>query len=202
MRRSALDALLPRSRQGVLSHVLLHPGGPRSLSDIARGLDVSPSSLQRELARLVAADILLRREEGPRILYEANSNCPFLSDLRGLLTKTVGLRDVLVEALEPFNRQIRLAFVYGSVSRSEERSGSDIDLMIVGKVGLRALSTALREAEAELGRPINPTLFTLEEFVRKVHGKHHFLTAVLDTPRLYVVGRENDLAKALGRTSR
>jgi DNA-binding transcriptional ArsR family regulator len=165
------------------------------LSDLAKHLGVRPSSLQRELAALAEAGILRRRHEGNRVYFQANPDCPFLPELQGLLTKTAGVVDVLREALEPFAARIDSAFVYGSMARAQELATSDVDLMIIGQVGLAELSPALRRAEQRLSRPVNPSLYSLTEFVTKSRG-HPFIKTVLDGDKLFIFGSLHELAAA------
>ena len=121
MRKSkAIDAILPRTRQAILAATLLHPERWWYLSDLARHLEVRPSSLQRELATLIDAEILRQRRDGNRIYFQPNPDCPFLAELQRLMAKTAGLVDVLREVLDPFANRIDWAFVYGSMARSEE----------------------------------------------------------------------------------
>lgn len=190
---SALDALFPRTRQAILAATLLHPERWWYLSDLANYMQVSPSSLQRELASLVAAGILRFRRDGNRAYYQSEPTCPFLPELQGLLAKTVGIADVLKETLSSFESKVEIAFVYGSVAREEERSASDIDLMILGIVGLRELTPALREAEQRLQRQVNPSLYTKEEFARKVEEGNHFLHTVLNASKIFLKGSEHEL---------
>jgi predicted nucleotidyltransferase len=192
----ALDALFPRIRQALLAATLLHPERWWYLSDLAKHLSTRPSSLQRELAALVDAGILNRRQDGNRVYFQPNPDCPFLPELQGLLVKTVGVVDVLREVLNRFATRIDCAFAYGSVARAEELASSDVDVMIIGQVGLAELTPALRRAEERLGRPVNPTLYTREEFATKLHAGHHFLKAVLDGEKLFILGDPHDLAAA------
>ena len=166
------------------------------MSDLAKYLGVTPSSLQRELYSLSTAGILRRRRDGNRVYFQADSECPLLPELQGLLLKTVGLIDVLREALEPISGRITWAFVYGSIARGEELNTSDVDLMIVGKVGLAAVTTPLQRAEERLLRPVNPTVYTQAEIAEKLAGGHHFLQEVLRGDKLVVLGRADDLASA------
>src|SRR5436305_505484 len=71
-----LDALFPRTRRAVLATLFLRPAREWYLSDLARHLKVQPSSLQRELARLVSAGILRRRDDGNRAYYQAETESP------------------------------------------------------------------------------------------------------------------------------
>jgi DNA-binding transcriptional ArsR family regulator len=197
MRKSkSLDAIFPKIRQAIFAATLLHPDRWWYLSDLARHLGVRPSSLQRELANLVDAGILHQRRDGNRMYFQPNPNCPFLAELQGLMLKTVGLVDVLQEALDPFTDRIDWAFVYGSMARSEELASSDVDLMIIGRVGLADITPALRRAEGRLNRLVNPTLYSREEFATKLAAGHAFLRAVLDGEKLFILGDPHGLAAA------
>jgi DNA-binding transcriptional ArsR family regulator len=196
---SSLDALFPRIRQAVLAATVMHPDHEWYLSDLAHHLKVRPSSLQRELAALVEAGILQRRRDGNRVYYQADPACPFLTDLQGLLTKTVGLVDILQHALLPFSPSFDCAFIYGSLARHEEVSTSDVDLMIIGDLRLATAAGALREAERQILRPINPTLFTREEFATRLAAGNHFLNTVMRAPKLFLKGNENELAEVIVR---
>jgi predicted nucleotidyltransferase len=195
----ALDTLFPKTRQAVLAATVLQPARSWYLRELAAHLGVRPSSLQRELTHLVGAGILTRRRDGNRVVFQADRTCPFLVDLQGLLAKTAGLVGVLREALTPLAPLIDWAFVYGSVARGEELSASDVDLMVVGRVGLADVAPALREAERRLGRPVNPSVYTAEEFTKKIQGGQHFLTAVWGGKKLAIQGDLDELAAVVGR---
>ena len=203
MRRSPpIDALFPRIRQAILAATLMHPDRWWYLSDLAKHLGVSPSSLQRELSKLTLAGILRRRPDGNRVYYQPDSECPVLAELKGIVIKTVGLVDLIRSVLEPFRDRIDVAFLHGSIARGEERSTSDIDLITVGDAGLADLSPALQQAESRLKRPINATVYTRAEFAKKAAGGNHFLRAVLDREKLFVVGDEHDLEQTALRPPR
>ncbi len=173
------------------------------LSDLARRLGVHHATLQRELARLSKAEILVTRRDGNRAYFRANPDSPIFPELRALLTKTAGLVDVLREALRPFAKRIESAFVFGSVARSAEASQSDVDLMIIGEVALKDLAPSLRSVEKLIGRPVNPSLYRASEFAKKVASDNHFILEVLDKKKVFVVGTQGDLERmAQGRASR
>src|SRR5919108_5535455 len=189
-----LDSLFPRTRQAILAATLLHPDRWWYMSALAKNLGVRPSSLQRELAALTSAEILRQRRDGNRVYFQPNPDCPFLPELQGLLVKTAGVVDTLQEVLSRFAKRIDWAFVYGSMARAQELASSDVDLMIIGQVGLAELTPALRRAEGRLGRAVNPTLYTREEFATKLQAGHHFLKTVLDGEKLFILGDPHELA--------
>lgn len=193
-----LDALLPKTRQGILAATLVQPEKAWYASELAHRLGVPASSLQRELNDLSEAGILKVRRQGRMVYYQANRDSPVFSDLRGLLLKTAGLVDVLAQVLKPVATKVATAFVYGSVAAGSEESGSDIDLMVVGQVAPEDLALPLRRARESLGREINPTVYTPAEFQRKRAGNDPFLKQVLDKPRLVVLGNKDELGKVAG----
>ena len=112
-------------------------------------------------------------------------------EIKSLVTKTVGMHDVLYAALDPMRRKINLAFVYGSVARSGETERSDVDLMVVGKVEFSIVVSKLADAQKILNREINPTVYSVKEFRGKVRG--NFLKTVLAEKKLFIIGDENVL---------
>ena len=91
--------------------------------------------------------------------------------------------------------RIRVAFVYGSIARQEEKAESDVDLMVVGRATFREVVTHLQAAQKKLGREVNPTVYSVAEFRRKRRAGNHFLTRVLESKKLFVLGDERELAR-------
>ncbi len=202
MRRSnPLDPILTKSVQSVLAATLMQPDRWWYLSDLARFLDRTPSSLQGALAGLVKAGVLHRKEEGNRVYYQADRRCPFFLELHGLIAKTVGLVDVLRDALRPKQARISAAFIFGSVARAAERSSSDIDVGIIGDLGHFDVATELRRAEERLGRPVNAQIWTRQEFEKKRRSRDHFVTALVRGEKLMVIGNGEGLEKSRRRRS-
>ncbi len=193
-----MEALFPSVREGILSAAFTRPEKWWYLSELAEHLHTSPSSLQRELSSLVAGGILQQRREGARIYFKAEDRSPMFPDLRSLFEKTAGLIATLREMLEPFESRVICAFLYRSLARGTETAVSDVDLMVVGKVGVADLTPSLRKAEARLGREINITNYSVSEFDKKVASKDHFLVSVLRGPKEFVKGSQDDLDKIVG----
>jgi predicted nucleotidyltransferase len=194
-----LDALFPTIRAGVLSATLLQPEHWWFMTELARHLNTTPSSLQRELESLVSVGLLLRRQDGRRTYLKANADSPLFRDLRGLLDKTSGIVPTLKSALTRFDERIELAFLYGSIARGEEHSASDVDLAIVGTLKQIDLLPALRKLEARFGREVNATLFSPEEFRRKLAAEDHFLHSVLKGKTIPLKGTLNELEETASR---
>ncbi len=203
MRKSgALSVLFPTLRGDVVVAALTQPDRWWYLSELAHFLGTGPSSLQRELKALVQAGILERRREGTRVYFKADTRSPLFSELRGLVEKSAGLLPSLQRALEPLARRIDCAFVYGSIARGEEHSRSDVDLMTIGSVGFADLAPVLRDLETRFGREVNVTVFSRDEFRKKVRAGDHFLSSVLREPKEFVKGSQRDLEGVVGKSRR
>lgn len=195
------DALFTKTQQRVLS-VLFGQTNRSFYANEIIGLAASGSgAVQRELARLEAAALVNVHRVGNQKHYQANPDAPIFAELRAIVLKTFGVADVLRVALESFLPTIELAFVYGSIAKGTEHAGSDIDLMVVGTVPSNAqLLEALSPAREQLGRIINPTLYTPAEFAQRVHDGKSFIVRVLEQPKIFIKGSEHVLTK-LGGTS-
>ena len=182
--------------------MLTRPSREWYRSELARELGVSPSSLQRPLAGLVRSGVVVANPDGNRVYYAVETTHPILPELKGLVAKTSGVAGVLRDALSGSKSKVRVAIVYGSVAAGTEGASSDVDLLVVGSVRLADLATPLRRAAAKLGREVNTSVYSVDEFALKLAARNRFLRAVLDKPKLFVLGSANDLEEIAGGKTR
>lgn len=185
------STLFGRTRGAVLSVLFGHVGESFYLRQLARHTSIALGPVQREIRQLVDAGLVAKRIAGGRTLYSANQKSPVFAEIKSLVTKTVGIHDVLSAALDPLRKKINLAFVYGSLARLSDTERSDVDLMVVGKVDFGTVVSKLSEAQKTLNREINPTVYSVNEFRDKVRG--NFLKTVIVEKKLFIIGDENVL---------
>lgn len=190
---SLLQILFPQVRAEVLRLLFADDTRELHLRELTRQSGLSLGTLQTEVEKLRAADLLLSRRDGNRLYFRANAAHPLFADLRQLVLKTAGLREVLADALRDVPG-IELAFVFGSLAAGTGKAGSDVDLLVIGDAGLRALAPRLRPAAERLGREINPVTMTAAEFIRD-RTKKPFLRDVLAKDKLFVKGNSDELAR-------
>jgi len=80
----SVDALFPKTRQSILAATFREPHRWWYMRELARHLQLTPSSLQRELASLVKGGILHQRREGKQLYFQAATEAPIFEDLQGL----------------------------------------------------------------------------------------------------------------------
>ena len=122
--------------------------------------------------------------------------CPVFDELHGLIRKTFGVAQVLKDGLAALAGKIQLAFIYGSLATGGETAASDVDVMVVGeRISLQDVVSAFSEAQRELQREVNPSVYRTEEFCRKLAGGHHFLSSVVAGPKIFLIGDEGELTR-------
>jgi len=188
-----LDKLITSSaRVKVLKLLLLNEDQRYYQREIAELAGLPVRAVQREGAKLAEIGLLRRIEDGNRIYFQANPACSIFPELKRILLKTVALEFLLGESLSR-DRQIEVAFIYGSYAANQESSTSDVDLFVIGSILSRELSTAVRPVQADIQREINYHLVTPGEFRERIEKGDGFLRNVLEGPKVFVVGNEETL---------
>jgi predicted nucleotidyltransferase len=187
--------LFGKVRRAVLSLLFTHPDETFYLRQIVRASGYGLGPVQRELKLLADAGIIRRTVRGRQVHFQPNPDSPIFTELKSLIVKTVGLGDVLRHALSPMENLIRIALIFGSMARGEESQRSDIDLLIVGDVSFSDVVMNLQAAQKALRREVNPTVYSSAEFRDRLRNNDHFLTSVLDGPKIYLIGDGNELRR-------
>ncbi len=191
-----IDILLGNYRKKVLSQLLLHPDENYHVRELARLTGTVPGSLHKELSKLATTGLLLRKEQGNQVRYQANRQCPVFPELASLLRKTTGAAEVLTLALAPL--QPALALIFGSVARGTETAASDIDVLVITERGFGEVVRALYAAQTALGREINPVVYTPAEWRTQVTEQTPFVTNLLAGPHIFLNGTPDDLSQLAG----
>ena len=189
------QTLFGKTRRAVLSLLYSQVDDAFYLRQIVRAAGVGLGAVQRELKQLSDAGIIQRIVRGHQVYYQANPRCPVFAELKSLVVKTVGVGAALQAALAPLGDRVNVAFIYGSIARSEEHRDSDVDVLVVGKATFAEIVSSLSEAQKAIGREINPTVYPPAEFRSKVAAGHHFLSTVLRGPMLFLIGDKHELAR-------
>jgi hypothetical protein len=190
------NLLFGQTRGGVLKLLYGSPDQSFYVRQIARETGISSvGAVQRELETMAAVGLINRSTVGNQVFYQANRQLPGYEELHSLIAKTVGIIHVLRSALAPLAKHVSVAFVYGSIAAGTETPGSDVDLMVIGDVTMDEVVACLTPAEGAVGRPINPTVYSLREFRSKRRAGNHFINAVVHGKNEFLIGDEDDLRK-------
>jgi len=160
------------------------------LRDLQRQSSLSIGTIQKEIAHLKELDLVIAERDGNRLYYTANPDHPLYKEICGLVEKTSGIAERLKETLSSM-KGIECAFIFGSYAKGEEKSHSDIDLIVVGTVGLRALSSVFKTLTEKTQREINPHVYSMKAWKEKMKKKDHFIKSIMNEKKVFLIGDEN-----------
>jgi len=187
-----IQSLFPKTRLAILSAAMLNPDRSWYVRDFARHLKLPVTNLARELPRLVKAGFLKTWKDGARVYIQADKTNPVFPEMRSLMVKTTGVVEVFQRALAPLRENIKVAFIFGSIASGTEQPRSDVDLILIGEVGLADVVPLLHPVSETLMREINPIAYGPDEFCKRA-AENRFVKSVLGKPLLFVLGTRDDL---------
>jgi predicted nucleotidyltransferase len=182
-------------RRELLARVMLRPNEKFHVRELARVTGFSPGSIHREMKAMAEVGLLLREHVGNQVLYQVNQECPIYEDLASIFRKTAGLVIVLQDAMQGIFDQIHTALIFGSMASGTQSEFSDVDVLVLSELPMVEVVKALVSAQAELGREINPVVMPKEKFAELVEKQDRFAMRVLEEPKLFLKGNENEFGK-------
>lgn len=188
-----------QARVAIMNLFLMNPDDRYYLRQVASLTGQPVHAVEREVAKLEAVGLITHTLEGNRKYYQVNKDCPIFPELKSVFLKTVGLGDALKGYLDQAEGAIQVAFIYGSYARGEESTTSDIDLFVIGSITAKELSRLLAPIQSELRRQINPVVMGRQEFQEKVAAKNHFVVSLIWDPKIFLVGKQDELDRLIER---
>ncbi len=203
MRSNSLaNVLFTKTQQRVLGLLYGQPEQSFYLNQVVSLANIGKGTVNRELERLAAAGLAVKKKVGNQNHYQANPECPIYQELLGIVRKTFGVADVIRSALGSILDGIALAFIYGSIAKAKDTAKSDVDLFVVTEeLAYSEVMELLFEAEQQLGRTINPTMYGLDELKEKVQQENAFVTRVLAQPKIWIK-EDEDVYRTIGESGK
>jgi predicted nucleotidyltransferase len=190
---SLADAIFSDRQTRLFRWLFGQPERAFFLNELLRLTGLGSASLQQELKRLTGAGVVLSMRRGNLREFKANPASPLFPELVSLTRKTCGVQTVLTQALEPLRDKLAHAWIYGSVAKQQDTADSDVDVMLVGvDLSLSEVLAHLQPAEQALVRKINPTCYTLNEFMFRRAEPASFVNKVLAQPVISLLLGGND----------
>jgi len=160
---SGLPLFRSPEQERLLAELFVFADQPLSLSELAQRTGTSMGGVHKEVERLERSGLVVSKTSGRSRLVEPNRSSPVYTELRGLLTKSMGPGPLLRDALSGI-AGIEEAFIFGSWADPDRVGPHDIDLMVIGDPDLGQVYEKVAAVESEVGRPINVVLRSQEEW--------------------------------------
>jgi len=195
MPKQAIELMFGTYRRQLLATLLLRPDERFHVRELGRMTGFSPGSIHRELRIMADSGLLLRERVGSQVFYQANRACSIYAELAAIFRKTIGLANILQDALRSASDKIEFAFVFGSMASGQQTSSSDLDVMILSDLALLDVVKALSPLQQELGREINPVAMTVSRFRSQLEKQERFAMNVVEEPKIFVIGNDSEFAE-------
>jgi predicted nucleotidyltransferase len=155
---------------------------------LSRQTGFSLRGVVKELKNLHSGGILKKEITGNQHRYQLDPKCPIYSEIKGLIIKTVGIGELVRNALRPIEKDVELAFLYGSFAAGDYANESDVDLCIVTESSGMRLAELLGPLQNEIGRAISISQFSPSEYRQRKGNRDHFLSRILKGPKIIITG--------------
>ena len=192
-----------KTRVKLLSLFLNNPGRAYYVREITRKIDEQINSVRRELSNLLSIGLIKSSTQNNRLYYEVNEKYQYYTEMRRIFgtmkaTKTKALKNTREE--EEIVTKLRqagtidLAFLTGSFVRD---SHNKIDLFIVGDVNRSKVSKAISDMEQELGRELNYTIMTIEDYGYRRDLNDRFLADIIEARKITLIDQRGALPESV-----
>jgi predicted nucleotidyltransferase len=176
-----------KTKRKLLKLFLMNPNESYYAREIEKLIHEPINAVRRELGYLKKAGFLKVKRDGNRKLFRVNNGFPFISELKTIIYSTIGIGDYIKEHIETIEN-IEFAFIYGSVAKDEETATSDIDIFLVGKISEKKFHKIISDLEERIGRDINYTLMSKQEFEKRRKEDDPFIKRILNENKIILKG--------------
>ena len=150
-----------KTRISLLVRFFFNPGTKSYLRELAKELQISTNAVREELNQLTKTKLLTSEKDGRNILYTANSNHPLFPELKSMVSKVMGL-DQVIESILTRLGDLDKAYIIDDYA--EGKDTGIVDLVLVGDIDQYHLNDLSRKTERYIKRKIRSLVLTREEF--------------------------------------
>lgn len=160
---------------------------------LVREVDTEINAVRRELARLTKIGLLRKRPSGNRIYYSVDTSSPLYPELLSLVAKEYGLGSEIIKNTKKLG-DVRFAVLARGFSRGRAASVFDVDLFVVGNVNLEELGLIVKKHESKLGKEINYSVMSSDDFDFRKRKNDSFVLKILSQSRTMLIGDEEEFS--------
>ncbi len=178
-------------RLKILKMMLSQPEEQYHVRAIVRSVEAEINAVRRELAKLESMGLLKKRQSGNRIYYKADASHIYFSELLSLVTKEDGLGGLILRNIKDLG-SIKFAVLSTAFLRGRKSTVLDVDLLMVGDINMEIIKRIVSMGEREMGREINFSVMSEEDFMFRKRKNDHFVAKILSQSRTMLIGDEEE----------
>ena len=159
---------------------------------LVRELGEEINAVRRELLSLKKAGLLESHKEGNKIMYSINKQCPILWELRSIFFKESDTGKLLYDNFIQLTG-VNIVIVTETFIKNKYLDKTDIDLLFIGDMKIREVSSAVSSVEKELNRSIRYTIMKVEDLECGKKKRDPILMNALMKDKIILIGKDSDL---------
>lgn len=188
------NLFISKTRIKLLEVFFENPGKILYVRELVRAVNEQINAVRAELARMEKAGMVSSEMRANRKFYNFRKDYSFYDELSRMIAKASGLGGAIIRERGKLGK-IKFATLSGSYTRRRPVGASDVDLLVVGSVVLPQLAQLVKEAEGEVGREVNYTVMTEDEFTFRKHRRDPFVVGILEKPHVMLLGDEEEMIR-------
>ncbi len=186
------DLFISKTRVKLLTVFLTNPGKIFYVRELVRMVGEQINAVRAELARMEKVGMLTSENRANRRFYGFKKEYIYFDELSRLVAKSIGLGGDIIKERGKLGK-IKYSVISGGYVRRRPVGVSDVDLLVVGNVVIPQLAQLVKRSEEEIGREINYTVMTEDEFNFRKRRKDPFVTGILEKTRIMLIGDEEEM---------
>lgn len=188
------DLFISKTRIKLLQVFLSNPGRIFYVRELVRAVEEQINAVRAELARMEKASMVTSEMRANRKFYGFRKDYIYYDELSRLVAKSKGLGGDIIKERNKLGK-IRFASLSGSLIKRRPVGPTDVDLLVVGNVVLPQLAQLVKRNEDNVGREINYTVMTDEEFTFRKRRGDPFIRNILEKPKVLLIGDEDEMVR-------
>lgn len=188
------DLFISKTRIKLLQVFLSNPGRIFYVRELVRAVEEQINAVRAELARMEKASMVTSEMRANRKFYGFRKDYIYYDELSRLVAKSKGLGGDIIKERNKLGK-IRFASLSGSLIKRRPVGPTDVDLLVVGNVVLPQLAQLVKSNESSVGREINYTVMTDEEFTFRKRRGDPFIRNILEKPKVLLIGDEDEMVR-------
>jgi Fe2+ or Zn2+ uptake regulation protein len=190
-----LHNIIPsKARRKILELFFHHPKENFYLRRIVREVNEEVNAVKRELDILSEAKVLLKEKRLNKIFYSLNKNYIFYDEFIRIFAKTTLLNQLIQKNISKIGKT-KFVVMSKALAKDEPLKKDEVYVMFVGFIVVPEVELIMQKVDEELGKEINYTVMTEEEFAFRKKSNDPFIWRFLRQPKIMLIGSEEDLVK-------
>lgn len=188
MSNDFLEILLDgEAKARLIKFFILNPAAKVSPDELKERLQVDKRRIKNDLDSLIKAEVIKKRKSLSKFVYYLNRENTFYPELKKIVAKCTIFPQLKSLDKIPKTGHVKLVLVTGVLANNLK---SRADILIVGDaINTNRLREVLKEVEADIGRELRYTAFTLEEYEYRLNMFDKFIREFFDGPHKIIYNR-------------